>query len=226
LSLLFALIALVAGFYALGGNEYLNWQSIQERRDEWRSLIHEHWLPALLLCFAIYVTVAGLAVPVTPVLSFSIGAFFGLWQGLVMVSFASTAGATLAFLNSRYLFRELAQRRLGARLTAIDAGVRKRGAYYLMTLRLLPVVPFSLINLGMGLTRMPVWTFWWVSQVGMLPVTLVFVNAGAEFGELRSPQDILTPPLLIALTLLSVVPLVLARAVAWVTTDPLPQENA
>ncbi len=211
--LLSGLVLAVALFYALGGNRYLSWESIIAHRAILRALVQEHFPLALAILFGVYVAVAGLSLPVTPVLSIAAGIFFGLWPGLVVVSFASTTGATLAFLNSRYLFRDLVQRHFGARLAVINQGVETSGPYYLMTLRLMPVVPFSLVNLGMGLTRMPVWTFWWVSQLAMLPVAFVFLNAGAELGELTSPSDILTLPRVTALALLSVVPLLLSLAV-------------
>jgi uncharacterized membrane protein YdjX (TVP38/TMEM64 family) len=208
--LLSAILLTIGTFYALGGADYLSWEAAQQHRDEWQRLVQEHWLTALAVFFVGYVIIAALALPVTPVLSITAGILFGRETALVLVSFASTAGASLAFLNSRYLFRDLVQRHFGRRLAAIDAGVKRSGAYYLLALRLMPVVPFSLINLGLGLTAMPLRTFWWVSQLGMLPVAFIFVNAGAELGTLESPEDILTLPRLVALGLLSVVPLGLA----------------
>jgi uncharacterized membrane protein YdjX (TVP38/TMEM64 family) len=128
-----------------------------------------------------------------------------------LVGVAATLGATLAFLSSRYLFRDWVQRRFGPRLDALNRGIEKDGAYYLFTLRLVPLFPFFLINLGMGLTRLPVRTFAWVSFLGMLPGTFLYVNAGTELGKLNSLADVASPGLLAAFALLGIVPLVLRK---------------
>jgi pyruvate/2-oxoglutarate dehydrogenase complex dihydrolipoamide dehydrogenase (E3) component/uncharacterized membrane protein YdjX (TVP38/TMEM64 family) len=144
------------------------------------------------------------------------GAIFGLWQGLLIVSFASTVGATLAFLASRFLLRDWVEARFGQRLADINAGVNREGGFYLFTLRLIPVVPFFLINLLMGLTRMKVWTYYWVSQIGMLAGTAVYVNAGTQLAQLDSLQGILSPALLGSFVLLGIFPLIARRIVAAV----------
>src|SRR6185503_10907769 len=126
------------------------------------------------------------------------GALFGLVWGTVLVSFASTLGATIAFLAARFLFRSAVQARFGARLKAIDEGVAREGAFYLFTLRLVPLFPFFLINLAMGLTALPVRTFYWVSQLGMLAGTIVYVNAGTELSKIESLHGILSPALLVS----------------------------
>jgi pyruvate/2-oxoglutarate dehydrogenase complex dihydrolipoamide dehydrogenase (E3) component/uncharacterized membrane protein YdjX (TVP38/TMEM64 family) len=144
------------------------------------------------------------------------GAIFGLWQGLLIVSFASTLGATLAFLASRFVLREWVEARFGQRLADINAGVDKEGAFYLFTLRLIPVVPFFLINLLIGLTRMKVWTYYWVSQIGMLAGTAVYVNAGTQLAQLDSVKGILSPALLGSFVLLGIFPLIARRIVAAV----------
>ena len=131
---------------------------------------------------------------------------FGLWQGLLIVSFASTIGATLAFLASRFVLRDWVEARFGQRLADINAGVNREGAFYLFSLRLIPVVPFFLINLLMGLTRMKVWTYYWVSQLGMLAGTAVYVNAGTQLAQLDSLQGILSPTILGSFVLLGVFP--------------------
>jgi pyruvate/2-oxoglutarate dehydrogenase complex dihydrolipoamide dehydrogenase (E3) component/membrane protein DedA with SNARE-associated domain len=144
------------------------------------------------------------------------GAVFGLWQGLLLVSFASTIGATLAFLASRFVLREWVEARFGQRLADINAGVDKEGAFYLFTLRLIPVVPFFLINLLMGLTRMKTWTYYWVSQLGMLAGTAVYVNAGTQLAQLDSVRGILSPALLGSFVLLGIFPLIARSIVAAV----------
>jgi pyruvate/2-oxoglutarate dehydrogenase complex dihydrolipoamide dehydrogenase (E3) component/uncharacterized membrane protein YdjX (TVP38/TMEM64 family) len=166
--------------------------------------------------FVLYVIVTALSLPGAAVMTLAGGALFGLGWGLVIVSFASTIGATLAFLVSRHLLRDSVQARFGERLKAINDGVARDGAFYLFTLRLVPVFPFFLINLLMGLTPIRAATFYWVSQLGMLPGTLVYVNAGTELGAVTSLAGILSPGLLLSFALLGVFPLLARKGVAWV----------
>ncbi len=166
------------------------------------------------LYFALYVLATALSVPGATVITLAGGAVFGLGWGLLLVSFASSLGATLAFLASRFVLRDWVQSRFGHRLKAIHAGVDKEGAYYLLTLRLIPVVPFFLINLLMGLTRMKTRTYYAVSQLGMLPGTAVIVNAGTQLAQLDSAQGIFSPALLGSLLLLAVFPWFAKRGVA------------
>src|SRR5262249_40037385 len=161
------------------------------------------------LFFVVYVTGTGLSLPVAVWLSLLAGYLFGRWLGTSVVILAATCGATLAFLSSRYLFRDAVQRRFGTRLRVINEGVMRDGAFYLFALRLVPVVPFFLINLGMGLTTMRVWTFAWVSLVGMLPGTFTYVNAGGALRDLQKPSDILSGNVVLALALLGLLPLLL-----------------
>ena len=158
--------------------------------------------------FLIYVAVTGLSVPGAFVLTIIAGALFGLVWGTALVSFASSIGATLAFLTSRVLLREWVQRKLGARLDAVNAGVEKEGAYYLFALRLTPVFPFFVINLAMGLTPLRARTFYWVSQLGMLPGTIIFIYAGTQLRQFELGWQ-----LALALVLLGVFPLAAKRAV-------------
>ena len=161
--------------------------------------------------FLLYVLVTALSLPGAAILTLAAGALFGLVQGLIIVSFASSLGATLAFLASRYLLRDVIQKRFPERLASIDKGVQKEGAFYLFTLRLVPVFPFFLINLLMGLTALPARTFYWVSQVGMLAGTVVYVNAGTQLAQIDSLSGILSPKLLASFVLLGIFPL-LAKA--------------
>jgi uncharacterized membrane protein YdjX (TVP38/TMEM64 family) len=180
--------------------EYLkgHWEEIVGWKEE------NPWLFGIAF-FLLYVGAVGLSVPIAVPLSLAAGALYGRWLGTLFVSFAATAGASLAFLTCRYLFRDAVQRRFGARLRALNRGVEKDGAYYLLFLRLQPVVPFWLINLGMGVTPMRLVTFWVVSQIGMLPGTFIYVNLGASVGELTEAKDIW--PLFLALALLGLAPL-------------------
>ena len=152
-------------------------------------------LQSALIYFAVYVLLSALSIPGAALLT-------------LLVSFASTLGATLAMLVSRYLLRDWVQRRFAAQMSTIDAGMDRDGARYLFALRLMPLFPFFLVNLLMGLTRLRVRHYWWVSQLAMLPATVIYLNAGRELGKLTSLRDILSPGLLFAFTLLGLLPLV------------------
>jgi uncharacterized membrane protein YdjX (TVP38/TMEM64 family) len=210
--LLTLLLLCLVLYYALGGAEHLSWEQIQERRAALQQFAEQYPLLAVTIFVLAYATVTSLAIPLGPPLSVLAGAVFERILGTILVSCASTAGASIAFLLSRYLFRDFVQRHSGARLEAIQRGVERDGIYYLLALRLTPLVPYTLVNIGMSLTRMPLRTFWWVSQLGMLPISFCFVNAGAELRRVQSPQDILSPGLIVALSLLALVP-VLGRVV-------------
>lgn len=159
----------------------------------------------------IYVLISALALPGAAPFTLLAGALFGLFYGTLLVSFASTFGSTLAFLASRYLFKESVNARFGDRIEKINLKVRKSGISYLFFLRLNPVIPFFMINSLMGLTPMPVWTFYWVSQIGMLPGTLLFVNAGAHLGQIKSISSVFTPTILLSFFALGLVPFLLQK---------------
>ncbi|QEL46055.1 TVP38/TMEM64 family protein [Enterobacter sp. LU1] len=165
-------------------------------------------LQSALIYFAVYVLLSALSIPGAALLTLLGGALFSLWEATLLVSFASTLGATLAMLVSRYLLRDWVQRRFAAQMSTIDAGMDRDGARYLFALRLMPLFPFFLVNLLMGLTRLRVSHYWWVSQLAMLPATVIYLNAGRELGKLTSLRDILSPGLLFAFTLLGLLPLV------------------
>ena len=165
-------------------------------------------LQSALIYFAVYVLVSALSIPGAALLTLLGGAIFSLWEATLLVSFASTLGATLAMLVSRYLLRDWVQRRFAAQMNTIDAGMVRDGARYLFALRLMPLFPFFLVNLLMGLTRIQVRHYWWVSQLAMLPATVIYLNAGRELGKLTTLRDILSPGLLFAFTLLGLLPLV------------------
>lgn len=164
-------------------------------------------LRSALTYFVIYVVVSALSIPGAAILTLLGGALFSLWEGVLLVSFASTLGATLAMLASRYLLRDGVQRRFTLQMKTVNAGMARDGAGYLFALRLMPLFPFVLVNLLMGLTRITVSRYWWVSQVAMLPATVVFLNAGRELGRVTSLRDILSPGMLFAFTLLGLFPL-------------------
>lgn len=164
-------------------------------------------LRSALTYFAIYVVVSALSIPGAAILTLLGGALFSVWEGVLLVSFASTLGATLAMLASRYLLRDGVQRRFTLQMKTVNAGMARDGAGYLFALRLMPLFPFFLVNLLMGLTRITVRRYWWVSQAAMLPATVVFLNAGRELGRVASLRDILSPGMLFAFTLLGLFPL-------------------
>lgn len=176
----------------------------------------EHPAAVYAGAFLLYVAVTGLSLPGAAVMSLAYGWMFGFWRALLLVSFSSTAGATVAFLLSRYLLQDFVQRRFGDKLAGFNQAFHRDGAFYLFTLRLIPAVPFFVVNAGMGLTPIRVRTYWWVSQLGMLPGTVVYVYAGTTLPgleELKNPSvtRILSPQLLIAFTLLGLFPLVIKK---------------
>ena len=208
-----AVVVLAALFFAFDLQRYLSLEFLQAQRSA-AVEIHQAnpWLTSLGF-LAMYVAVTGLSLPGAAILTLAAGAIFGLALGTVIVSFASTIGATLAFLLARYLLRDAVQRRFEKQLGPINEGVRKDGAFYLFALRLVPAFPFFAINLAMGLTPLRVWTFFWVSQVGMLAGTLVYVNAGQQIGQLESLAGILSPTLILSFALLGLFPLIAKKAV-------------
>ena len=166
--------------------------------------------------FILYVAVTGLSIPGAAIMSLVAGALFGVLIGTIIVSFASTMGATLAFLSARFVLRDWVQGKFGERLRAIDDGLEKDGAFYLFTLRLIPVFPFFVINLLMGLTRIKTRTFFWVSQLGMLPATIVFVNAGTQISYIESTSGLLSPTLIASFVALALFPWAAKAIVALV----------
>ncbi|WP_439860224.1 FAD-dependent oxidoreductase [Pseudomonas sp. MBLB4136] len=209
--LLVALIgALIAAFFVFDLGQYLSLEVLKAQQAALNAQVAASPWQAAGLFFLGYVAVTALSLPGAALMTLLAGALFGLLEGFVLVSLASTLGASLAMLSSRFVLRDWVQGRFGRRLASIDAGIEREGAFYLFALRLVPIFPFFLINLAMGLTRLPLRTFWWVSQVGMLPGTLVYVNAGRELGQLETLGGILSPGLLGAFVLLGLFPL-LAR---------------
>ena len=208
LLLLALIVGAIAGFFLLGLGEELTLEALKGRRSELSALLDER--PAMLIggFFLVYVAVTALSLPGAAVMTLAAGAVFGLVTGTVIVSFASTIGASLAFLSSRYLLRDWVKSRFGRRIEAIDRGIARDGAFYLLTLRLIPAFPFFLVNLAMGLTAIRLLTYAVVSQAGMLPGTIVYVNAGTQLARIESTSDILSPALIGSLVLLGLFPLI------------------
>ena len=213
LLLLVAVLMAIVAFFTFDLNRYFSLDFLQQSQARFAELRAQQPLALALGYFAVYVAVTALSLPGATIVTLAGGAIFGLGWGLLIVSFASSIGATLAFLTARFLLRDSVQARFGQRLAEVDKGIQKEGAFYLFTLRLIPVVPFFLINLLMGLTKMKAWTFYWVSQLGMLAGTAVYVNAGTQLGQLTSLQGILSPALLGSFVLLGLFPLIARRVV-------------
>ncbi|HRZ22818.1 MAG TPA: FAD-dependent oxidoreductase [Candidatus Contendobacter sp.] len=216
LLLLLALGLLVGAFFVFDLGRFFSldyFKSQQAAIETWRAA-HPGLTAGLF--FAGYVAVTGLSLPGAAVMTLVAGAIFGLLWGTVIVSFASTLGATLAFLAARFVLRDWVQGKFGEKLKAINAGMAKEGGFYLFTLRLIPIFPFFIINLVMGLTPIRTWTFYWVSQIGMLAGTLVYVNAGTQLAKIDSLHGILSAELLASFALLGVFPLIAKKIVAVV----------
>ena len=213
LLVLVALLAAVAAYLLFDLGRFFSLDYIKGAQAEFAALYAARPTQVIAVFFAVYVAVTALSFPGAAVLTLLAGAVFGLLVGTVVVSFASSIGATLAMLVSRYLLRDSVKSRFGARLADIDKGVEREGAFYLFTLRLVPVFPFFVINLLMGLTRMKATTFYWVSQLGMLAGTLVFVNAGTQLARIDSLKGILSPGLLLSFVLLGLFPLVAKKVI-------------
>ena len=205
---LVVVLAAVAAFFLSGAHRYLSFEALKGEQARIHAWYRAHPGATVGGFFLLYVAITGLSIPGATVLTLIAGALFGLLWGTVLVSFAAAAGATVAMLVSRYVLRDSVRRRFARELERVDRGVAREGALYLFTLRLIPAIPFFVINLAMGVTSMRPWTFYWVSQLGMLAGTAVYVNAGTQLAALSSPRDILSPGLIGALVLLGVFPLV------------------
>ncbi|MFQ2073299.1 FAD-dependent oxidoreductase [Aeromonas veronii] len=206
--LLLALVmgSLIGTFFALDLGRYLTLDTLQAQQAAVAQWVDSHFVSASLLFVLIYVLSTALSLPGASLLTLGGSAVFGVAWGLLLVSFASTIGATLAFLSARFLLRDWVTARFGDKLATFQSGMAKEGAFYLLSLRLIPIFPFFLVNLLMGLTPIRVSTYYWVSQLGMLPGTFVYVLAGSELGQLTSTGNILSPGLMVALTLLGLMP--------------------
>ena len=204
---LVVVLAVVAAFFLSGAHRYLSFEALKAEQGRIDGWYRAHPVATVGGFFLLYVAVTGLSIPGATVLTLIAGALFGLLWGTVLVSFAASLGATVAFLVSRYVLRDSVRRRFARELERVDRGIEREGALYLFTLRLIPAIPFFVINLAMGVTSMRPWTFYWVGQLGMLAGTLVYVNAGTQLAAFSSPRDILSPALIGALVLLGVFPL-------------------
>jgi len=213
--IILALGALVASYFLFDLGQYLTLDGIKQVVDGAQGFYAEN--PAMVLggFFLIYVAVTAASLPGAAIMTLASGALFGLVTGTILVSFASTIGATLAFLSSRYVLRDTIEARFGERLKAINDGLERDGAFYLFTIRMIPLFPFFVVNLVMGLTRIRTWTFAWVSQAGMLLGTIAYVNAGTQLAQIESTSGLLSPVLIGSFVFLGIVPWI-AKAIIGV----------
>ncbi|WP_086608739.1 FAD-dependent oxidoreductase [Erythrobacter donghaensis] len=206
LAILAALAAVIAAYFVFDLGQYLTLAGIKAGVAQWEAFYAENPVAVLAGFFAIYVAVTAASLPGAAIMTLAAGALFGVVTGTILVSFASTLGATLAFLSSRYVLRDTIEARFGERLKAINAGVERDGAFYLFSLRMIPAFPFFVVNLVMGLTRIRIWTYVWVSQLGMLLGTAVYVNAGTQLARIESLSGIASPGVLGSFVLLGIAP--------------------
>lgn len=208
-----ALLAMVALFFLFDLHHYLSWEFLLSQQSQFAQAYAERPLQIMISFFLLYIGVTGLSLPGATILTLAGGFLFGLVPGTLLVSFASTMGATLAFLSSRWLFREAVQQKFGERLAVFHRGIEQDGNLYLLFLRLTPVVPFFVVNLVMGLTPIRLGQFFVFSQIGMLPATILYVNAGTELSQIESIYDVASPSLLISLSILGIFPLMAKKLV-------------
>ncbi len=213
LALILVLAGLVSAFIYFDINQFLSLEYLKSEQGVFVSYVENNPAVAALIAFGIYIVVTAASLPGAVIMTLAIGATFGLWWGVLIVSFASTIGATLAMLAARFMLREQVQKRFGRQLKGINKGMEKEGAFYLFTLRLVPVIPFFVINLAMGLTKISAPRFLVVSQVGMFAGTIVFVNAGTQLAQIESLSGVLSPGLLFSFILLGVFPLIAKKLV-------------
>lgn len=223
LLILGAVLVVIAAFMYLDLGRFLTLDYIKESQARFQEMYANNRLSVIAVYMAIYVLVTALSLPGAVVLTLAGGGFFGLMVGTLVISVASTVGATLACLVARTLLRDSVQNRFGDKLTAINEGVDREGGFYLFTLRLIPIFPFFIINLVMGLTSMRLVTFFWVSQLGMLPGTIVYVNAGKELAKIDSLSGILSPPLIISFVILGLFPITVKKIMQYVRPHFVPQ---
>ena len=211
-----ALIAVfIISFFVFDLGQYLNLEYLKSQKQLIEDYYQNNPLVTMSVYFIAYVIMAALSLPGAVILTLAGGAVFGLLTGTILVSFASTIGATLAFLISRTLLRDVIQKKFGDSLASFNEGVKKDGAFYLFTLRLVPLFPFFVVNLVMGLTALKTSTYYWVSQLGMLIGTIVYVNAGTQLGKLDSISGILSPALIGSFVLLGIFPLLAKKGLEF-----------
>ena len=213
LKLLLALVIILMlglAFYSIP-TEFYSLEYIQSQHQALQDYYQQYPNLSALIYFGLYIMVTALSLPLATVLSVLGGAIFGFLFSSILVLFAASIGASLAFLSARFILRDSLEQRFSTQLDRINQGIQKQGYLYLFSLRLLPLIPFFVVNLLFGLTKMPVRYFFMISFIGMLPAILVYVNAGSQLGQLRSFADIMSLPLFLSLILLALLPWLLRK---------------
>jgi uncharacterized membrane protein YdjX (TVP38/TMEM64 family) len=216
LALLAVVLALVAGYLLFDLGRFLDLDYLKQVHGRAVTLVSQQPVTATVVYFLVYVLVTAVSLPGAAVLTLAGGAVFGLVWGLAMVSFASSIGATLAMLIARKVLGEVVQRRFAGQLESVNRGLARDGGFYLFSIRMVPLFPFFVVNLVMGLTPIRTWTFYWVSQVGMLAGTFVYVFAGTQLAGVEEVSDVLSPGMIAALSLLGLFPLLARKGLGWV----------
>ncbi len=211
--LLAIILCLIWMFFLFDLDHFFSLSNLKNELEAFQAYFRQNRIITMVIYMAVYVIVAALSLPAATVMTLAGGAVFGLFYGTLLVSFSSTIGATLAFLFSRYLFKEWVQNRFSSKLPAVNKGMEKEGGFYLFTLRLVPIFPFFVINLVMGLTTIRTRVFYIVSQVGMLPGTIIFVNAGTMLAKIESARQILSLKIILSFVLLGIFPILAKRFV-------------
>jgi len=222
-----AIIVVIILFKVLDLGHFLSLDYLKASQDKFVQLYASHRLTVIAVYMAVYIIITALSLPGAAVMTLAGGAMFGFWVGVLVVSFASSIGATLACFVARFLLRDWVQNKFGEKLTTMNKGIENEGAFYLFSLRLVPIFPFFVINLAMGLTTMNLLTFYWVSQIGMLPGTMVYVNAGKELGQIESLSGILSPGLIFSFVILGLFPISVKKLLYFYKkrTGKLPPEE-
>jgi uncharacterized membrane protein YdjX (TVP38/TMEM64 family) len=213
--ILMAIAAFIASYFIFDLGQYLNLAYLKQQQQSLADYQQLHPIQLAVLFFFAYILVTALSLPGATIMTLAGGAIFGLLQGFILVSFASTIGATLAFLVSRFILRDWVETKFADSLSPLNEGIKKDGAFYLFGLRLVPLFPFFVINLLMGLTKIKTWTFYWVSQIGMLAGTLVYVNAGTQLSQITTVKDILSLKLILSFALLGLFPIIAKLALNY-----------
>jgi uncharacterized membrane protein YdjX (TVP38/TMEM64 family) len=213
--LLLLILFLILFFFTLELDRFLTLEYLKNSKDYFNNFYSTNPILVIFLFFISYIIVTGLSLPGAAILTLAAGAIFGLLIGVIIVSFASSIGATLAAFFSRYLFRDSIEKKFKDKLKIINHGIETQGHFYLFTLRLIPLFPFFVINLVMGLTKMKLKTFYLVSQIGMLLGTIVYVNAGKELGKIDSISGILSPSLILSFIILGLFPIIIKKVIFW-----------
>ena len=219
IGLLIVIVLAIIAFFFYDIQQYTTLDYIKEKQQNIIEYYKQNFFFVLVLFIFLYVLVTALSLPVATLLTLVGGALFGFSTGLIIVSFASTIGATLAFLMARFLAQNYVQKNFKNQLSKINKKFKSEGSFYLFALRLVPVVPFFIINVVMGLMTIKTWTFYWVSQLGMLPGTIVYVYAGTQLAQIETFSDITSPSMLIAFALLGLFPLIAKNFIQFIRKD-------